>query len=45
MVNRILDKLLKVMNNKNANSDNILNNIKLEFKTGLFTSAILIEIL
>jgi MoxR-like ATPase len=41
MVNRILDKLLKVMNNKNANSDNILNNIKLEFKPGLFTSAIL----
>ena len=41
MVNRILDKLLKVMNNKSANTDNILNNIKLEFKPGLFTSAIL----
>ena len=41
MVYRILDKLLKVMNNKNINSDNILNNIKLEFKPGLFTSAIL----
>jgi len=39
MVNRLLNKLLKTMNNKG--SDNILNNIKLEFKPGLFTSAIL----
>jgi hypothetical protein len=32
---------MKVMNSSNANSDNILSNIKLEFKPGLFTTAIL----
>ena len=39
MVDRLYKKLLKVLNNKN--DDNLLSNIKLEFKPGLFTSAIL----
>ena len=41
MVKRLLHKLLNVTNTSNTNPDNILNNIKLEFKPGLFTSAIL----
>ena len=40
MVKRLYDKLIKTMNNSNINN-NILNNIKLEFKPGLFTTAIL----
>ena len=39
MINRLFYKLIKTM--KNKESDNLLNNIKLEFKPGLFTSAIL----
>ena len=41
MIRRLFDKLLKVMDISDSNDDNILNNIKLEFKPGLFTTAIL----
>ena len=43
MIYRTYDKLLKVINikDKDDNNGNILNDIKLEFKPGLFTSAIL----
>ena len=41
LVKRLYDKLKIVIENKEINSNNILNSIKLEFKPGLFTSAIL----
>ena len=42
LVNRTFKKLKDLLDNQNDDDDpNILNNIKLEFKPGLFTSAIL----
>ena len=41
LVDRLINKLTKIVNSSNINDDNILNSIKLEFKPGLFTSAIL----
>ena len=41
MTNRTYKKLEEIINSSDSNDDNMLNNIKLEFKPGLFTLAIL----
>ena len=41
MTNRTYKKLEEIINSSDSNDDNILTNIKLEFKPGLFTLAIL----
>ena len=41
MINRTYIKLKNVLESQDDGNDNILNNIKLEFKPGLFTTAIL----
>lgn len=41
LTNRTYKKLEQIIKSSNNNDDNILNNIKLEFKPGLFTLAFL----